>query len=100
MHDTFGGSASSTCNTYSRPLWLFNAALRHAAALRRDIPLRIPSTAERMAARRRLDHDAGELFDGREAGEDLVHAVVPERAHAGAHRGRLQLVAGRLLRGQ
>ena len=51
-----------------------------------------------MRARRRLDDDAGELFDRGEAGEDLVQAVVPERAHAVAERGGLELVARRLPR--
>src|SRR4051794_6541938 len=46
----------------------------------------------------RLDRDAGELFDGRQARGDLRQAVVPERAHAVRQRGALELLAARLRR--
>src|SRR6266496_291803 len=52
------------------------------------------------APRRRLDDDAGELFDGREPGEDLVEPVVPERAHTAARGRGFDLVPRSLLRGQ
>ena len=49
--------------------------------------------SEKRAALRASDRDAGELFDAGEAGGDLGEAVVPERAHAGAERGALDLLA-------
>src|SRR5436305_4902830 len=47
-----------------------------------------------------LNGDARELFDRGQARRDLGDAVVPERPHALLHRGSLELLAARLLRGE
>ena len=100
MRDAFESSRSLARRIASadKPLRIANARVRNAHGFStRRVAARGSSPTQRRR-RRGLDDDAGELFDRREAGEDLVHAVVPERAHAVAQRGRLQLVARRLLR--
>src|SRR5215212_2993391 len=47
-----------------------------------------------------LDANAGELFDRRQAGGHLGEAVVPERPHALADRGALDLLAAGVPHGQ
>src|SRR5205823_10949927 len=44
----------------------------------------------------RLNGDAGELFDGRQAGGYLRQAVVPQGSHALADRGALDVFSARL----
>src|SRR5947199_6889150 len=48
----------------------------------------------------RLDRNARQLFDRRQAGGDLRQAVVPQRPHALADRGALDLLAARFRNGQ
>src|SRR5207253_4023822 len=69
---------------------------RRSGGAQRRCGVRRKELAARAAtrlARRALDRNSGELFDRRQAGGDLRQAVVPQRPHALADRGSLDLLA-------